>query len=307
VAVARPGQPRSGALSRRRRRRRAGAREVLVRAGRDAATSSTWATASYPPPIRRRSKRSSASCTTRERRRWMRTGVLVMAYAHRRRRTTSRPTTPGFDTAEYPRRAARRSPAPLQRHWRHVAARAAKRRSSDGHRRGARAARARRFDVRFARSTNHHSSRRPPNRFVPKDSTSSWASSSHPTRLQCRRPVHVARQRGAGERVTFIEIGAWWQFPGFLEIIADRVKDALRHDPDSRRETTEVIFSAHSLPEKILATGDTYPNSCAKVPSAPPHWRRRTLGRRVAVGRRTPDRGSVQTSCRSCATNARSA
>jgi len=47
--------------------------------------------------------------------------------------------------------------------------------------------------------------------------------------------------------------------PGFLEIIADRVKDALATIPDSRRETTEVIFSAHSLPEKILATGDTYP------------------------------------------------
>jgi len=44
-----------------------------------------------------------------------------------------------------------------------------------------------------------------------------------------------------------------------LEIIARRVNDELATIPDERRATTEVIFSAHSLPEKILATGDTYP------------------------------------------------
>jgi ferrochelatase len=71
---------------------------------------------------------------------------------------------------------------------------------------------------------------------------------------------YMSRAREAlGERVEFIEIGAWWQFPGFLEIIAARVNDALSTIPDERRATTDVIFSAHSLPEKILATGDTYP------------------------------------------------
>jgi len=71
---------------------------------------------------------------------------------------------------------------------------------------------------------------------------------------------YMARARTAlGDRVNFIEIGAWWEFPGFLEIIAARVNDALSNIPGERRDTTEVIFSAHSLPEKILATGDTYP------------------------------------------------
>jgi protoporphyrin/coproporphyrin ferrochelatase len=63
-----------------------------------------------------------------------------------------------------------------------------------------------------------------------------------------------------GDNVTFTPIGAWWEFPGFLEIIAQRVTDALDTIPDERRATTEVIFSAHSLPEKILASGDTYPD-----------------------------------------------
>jgi ferrochelatase len=62
-----------------------------------------------------------------------------------------------------------------------------------------------------------------------------------------------------GESVIFTEIGAWWDAPGFLEIIAQRVTDALALVDPARLATTEVLFSAHSLPQKILATGDTYP------------------------------------------------
>jgi ferrochelatase len=71
---------------------------------------------------------------------------------------------------------------------------------------------------------------------------------------------YMDRAREAlGNDVTFTAIGAWWQFPGFLEIIAGRVRDALATIDDERLATTEVIFSAHSLPEKILLSGDTYP------------------------------------------------
>jgi ferrochelatase len=71
---------------------------------------------------------------------------------------------------------------------------------------------------------------------------------------------YLSRAKEAlGGDVDFVAIGAWWEFPGFLEIIASRVNDALATVPTERRATTEVIFSAHSLPEKILATGDTYP------------------------------------------------
>ena len=71
---------------------------------------------------------------------------------------------------------------------------------------------------------------------------------------------YMQRARVAlGEGTRFSEIGAWWDHPGFLELIAQRVNDALAQIEPSRLETTEVIFSAHSLPEKILAAGDTYP------------------------------------------------
>lgn len=71
---------------------------------------------------------------------------------------------------------------------------------------------------------------------------------------------YMARARQSlGESVTFTEIGAWWDSPGFLDLIARRVNDALALVPTERRATTQVIFSAHSLPQKILAAGDTYP------------------------------------------------
>jgi ferrochelatase len=62
-----------------------------------------------------------------------------------------------------------------------------------------------------------------------------------------------------GEGVEFVEIEDWYHLPGFLNLIAERVTQALAQIPAERRDTTEVLFSAHSLPERILANGDTYP------------------------------------------------
>jgi ferrochelatase len=66
-------------------------------------------------------------------------------------------------------------------------------------------------------------------------------------------------RRALGDGVEFITIGAWYRSPGFLELIAQRVNDAMATIAPSRYDTTEVLFSAHSLPIKILELGDTYP------------------------------------------------
>jgi protoporphyrin/coproporphyrin ferrochelatase len=72
---------------------------------------------------------------------------------------------------------------------------------------------------------------------------------------------YFTRARAAlGEGIEFVEIEDWYHLPGFLNLIAERVEAALAQIPKERRDTTEVIFSAHSLPEKILANGDTYPD-----------------------------------------------
>jgi ferrochelatase len=70
---------------------------------------------------------------------------------------------------------------------------------------------------------------------------------------------YMSRARDAlGGGVNFIAVNEWWRAPGFLELIAGRVHEALDQLPGERHRTTEVIFSAHSLPEKILQSGDTY-------------------------------------------------
>jgi protoporphyrin/coproporphyrin ferrochelatase len=76
---------------------------------------------------------------------------------------------------------------------------------------------------------------------------------------------YMSRAREAlGEAVDFRAVGAWWDAPGFLELIAARVRDALNSVAPERREGAEVIFSAHSLPERILASGDSYPEQLAE-------------------------------------------
>ena len=72
---------------------------------------------------------------------------------------------------------------------------------------------------------------------------------------------YMSRAKEAlGDGVTFRATGAWWPTPGFLELVARYVDDALATIPPARRATTEVIFSAHSLPERVIADGDTYPD-----------------------------------------------
>ncbi len=76
---------------------------------------------------------------------------------------------------------------------------------------------------------------------------------------------YMSRAREAlGDAVEFIAVEQWWQAPGFLELIAGRVHEVLDDVPGERHRTTEVIFSAHSLPEKILESGDTYPDQLAE-------------------------------------------
>jgi ferrochelatase len=48
----------------------------------------------------------------------------------------------------------------------------------------------------------------------------------------------------------------WWDAPGYLDLLADAVERGL----DALPEGTEVVFTAHSLPQRILETGDPYPD-----------------------------------------------
>ncbi len=54
-------------------------------------------------------------------------------------------------------------------------------------------------------------------------------------------------------------IREWHRLPGFLEAVADRIRSALGRFPAERRGDVPVLFTAHSLPERILEWDDPYP------------------------------------------------
>jgi ferrochelatase len=61
----------------------------------------------------------------------------------------------------------------------------------------------------------------------------------------------------AQERLDTSLVRSWWNHPRFLDAVADRVAQALQRFP--RGSHVPVVFTAHSLPEHILASADPYP------------------------------------------------
>jgi len=63
--------------------------------------------------------------------------------------------------------------------------------------------------------------------------------------------------QAADGRLDVSLIRSWWSEPPFLDAVADRITQALQRFP--RPAAVQVVFTAHSLPEKILASADPYP------------------------------------------------
>jgi ferrochelatase len=59
-------------------------------------------------------------------------------------------------------------------------------------------------------------------------------------------------------QMTFIE--RWHDHPGFRRLIADRIVAARAELPPDLHDQALVLFSAHSLPERILSWNDPYPD-----------------------------------------------
>ncbi len=66
---------------------------------------------------------------------------------------------------------------------------------------------------------------------------------------------YLDRAAAALGNTPFVPIGPWYAEPALIDLLASRVKDALATVPGRAR----VVFTAHSLPERIRAAGDTYP------------------------------------------------
>ena len=63
--------------------------------------------------------------------------------------------------------------------------------------------------------------------------------------------------QAADGRLDVTLVRTWWKQPQFLDAVANRVAQALQRFPTPSQ--VQVIFTALSLPEKILASADPYP------------------------------------------------
>ena len=66
-----------------------------------------------------------------------------------------------------------------------------------------------------------------------------------------------------GDDATFMPIAEWYDTDGFSELMADRVRRAIETFDASARHEALVVFTAHSLPLRILDDGDPYPDQLA--------------------------------------------
>lgn len=62
-----------------------------------------------------------------------------------------------------------------------------------------------------------------------------------------------------GASIGFKRVESWNDHPLLIEALAEKVRAALGRFPAEIRSKIPILFSAHSLPERILAEGDPYP------------------------------------------------
>jgi ferrochelatase len=68
-----------------------------------------------------------------------------------------------------------------------------------------------------------------------------------------------------GGRIEFEQIESYHDAPGLIEAFASLVREGLSRWADDVRDRVHVVFSAHSLPERILAGGDPYDSQCRET------------------------------------------
>lgn len=65
----------------------------------------------------------------------------------------------------------------------------------------------------------------------------------------------LAMYRG---KIDFLHVGSYHSAPGLIDSLASRVHEGLSRWEPARRQSVHVVFSAHSLPARVVAAGDPY-------------------------------------------------
>ncbi len=70
--------------------------------------------------------------------------------------------------------------------------------------------------------------------------------------------AYFKRAAEAGSPIRIHQITSWNTLPGYLDALEDRITTALQKFPEDIRDQVPVIFTAHSLPERIRSWDDPY-------------------------------------------------
>jgi ferrochelatase len=79
----------------------------------------------------------------------------------------------------------------------------------------------------------------------------------HYSRLSIGAYYREIEEARSGVAVRAIE--SWHLLPGYLDAVADRVRDGLARYDEAARARVHLLFTAHSLPRRILDWDDPYP------------------------------------------------
>ena len=91
---------------------------------------------------------------------------------------------------------------------------------------------------------------------------------------------NTAVATAADGAIDIATIDRWNLLPGYLDALTERINDALQQFPQDVRATVPIIFTAHSLPQKLRDSGDPYESDLhatwheleRRFPSHPSHW-----------------------------------
>nr|MBA3332361.1 ferrochelatase [Actinomycetota bacterium] len=65
--------------------------------------------------------------------------------------------------------------------------------------------------------------------------------------------------------IAFRHVSSYHDAPGLIDAFADRVAEGLSRWSEDDRSRVHVVFTAHSLPERLLANGDPYGVQCQET------------------------------------------
>lgn len=89
------------------------------------------------------------------------------------------------------------------------------------------------------------------------DRTVGLVMAPHYSRMSIQAYFKKIEEANTGMQIA--KIHDWHLLPEYLNALVERIQAALGRFPESVRDEAPVIFTAHSLPERILEWGDPYP------------------------------------------------